>query len=72
MFDHPVMGYIEQERKTAPRYVRLQMERFERIALGDDPVYCIDTEKVQKIDGILKKLKMPSGVAVGKPFYDIL
>lgn len=72
MFDHPVMDYIEQEKKTAPRYVRLQMNAFKLITLGDDPIYCIDTEKVQKIDGILKKLKMPSGVAVGKPFYDIL
>lgn len=69
---HPVLDYIEQEKGKAPRYVRLQMDRFMRIVEDHDPTYCIDWNKVNKIDHILQSLRMPSGVAVGKPFYDIL
>lgn len=72
MYEHPVLDYIAQERDSAPKYVRAQMDEFYRIAMDEDPEYCVYWELVDKIDDILRVVRMPAGVAVGQPFYDCL
>lgn len=46
----------------APKYVIKQCKIFKNIADGKDKKYCIDEEKIEQIDDILKLLIMPKRI----------
>lgn len=56
--------------KTTPKYVKLQMRDFMRIADGKDEKYAISRKKLTQIEGILKLLIMPKGLKAGKTLYE--
>lgn len=53
----------------APRYVILQCAQFKMIADGRSKKYCIDEQRVQLIDDLLKLMVMPKGLKAGKLIY---
>lgn len=57
-------------KKTTPKYVKLQMKDFMRICEGKDKKYCISEKKVKQIELILKLLIMPKGLKAGKTLYE--
>lgn len=57
-------------KKTTPKYVKLQMREFMRIAEGKDKKYIISEKKVHQIESILKLLIMPKGLKAGSTIYD--
>ena len=57
-------------KKTTPKYVKLQMREFMRIAEGKDKKYIISEKKVKQIENILKLLIMPKGLKAGSTIYD--
>lgn len=57
-------------KKTTPKYVKLQMRDFMRIAEGKDSKYIISEKKVKQIENILKLLIMPKGLKAGSTIYD--
>lgn len=58
------------KRKTTPKYVRLQMKEFIKIADGRDRKYIISDKKLKQLENILKILNMPKGLKAGQPLYD--
>ena len=56
-------------KKTSPRYVKLQMREFMRICEGKDSKYIISENKVRQVESILKLLVMPKGLKAGEPLY---
>ena len=56
--------------KTTPRYVKLQMRDFMRLAEGKDKKYIISEKKLTQLEGILKVLIMPKGLKAGKTLYE--
>ena len=60
-----------RNKKTTPKYVRLQMEEFIRICDGQDEKYTISKFKVNQLENILKLLIMPKGLKAGKTLYEI-
>ena len=64
---------LNGERKLiSPKYVKKQCQIFVDIADGKDSKYCINEKRVNKIDKILKILKMAKGLSVGSRIYDAL
>lgn len=57
-------------KKTTPKYVKLQMREFMRIAEGKDKKYIISEKKVHQIESILKLLIMPKGLKAGSTLYE--
>lgn len=57
-------------KKTTPKYVKLQMREFMRIAEGKDKKYKVSTAKIQQIENILKLLIMPKGLKAGQTIYN--
>lgn len=57
-------------RKTTPKYVKLQMREFMRIAEGKDPKYVLSDAKVKQLENILRLLIMPKGLKAGTSLYD--
>ena len=57
-------------RKTTPKYVKLQMKEFIRIADGKDKKYIISEKKLGQLENILKILNMPKGLKAGQPLYN--
>lgn len=57
-------------KKTTPRYVKLQMREFMKIAEGKDKKYIISDQKVKQVENILKLLIMPKGLKAGTPLYE--
>lgn len=57
-------------RKTTPKYVKLQMRVFMRIAEGKDKKYMISEQKVKQLENILKILIMPKGLKAGQSLYE--
>lgn len=57
------------KKKTTPKYVRLQMKAWMRIAEGKDKKYFVSEKKVQQIENILKLLIMPKGLKAGQSMY---
>lgn len=73
--NHPAYIYavdVVKGIKPAPKYVKLQCCNFLDIADDKNEDYCIDREKVNLIDNILKLLIMPSGLSKGKTIYESL
>lgn len=60
-----VNGKIE-----APKYVIKQCEKWLAIANDEDDKYCIDEDKINTINKVLKLMIMPKGVAAGQTIYD--
>lgn len=57
-------------KKTTPKYVRLQMEDFIRICDDQNEKYTISKFKVNQLENILKLLIMPKGLKAGKTLYE--
>lgn len=57
-------------KKTTPKYVRLQMKDWMRICEGKDKKYIVSEKKLSQVENILKILIMPKGLKAGKPLYD--
>lgn len=57
------------DKETCPRYVKLQMQDWMRIAEGKDEKYFVSEKKVQQIENILKILIMPKGLKAGQSMY---
>ena len=57
-------------KKTTPKYVKLQMKEFMKICEGKDKKYIINEKKVKQIELILKLLIMPKGLKAGKSLYE--
>lgn len=55
---------------TTPKYVKLQMADFLRIAEGKDEKYVISSKRLQQLENILKVLIMPKGLKAGKSLYE--
>lgn len=56
--------------KKTPRYVKIQMRLFMRIAEGKDKKYKVSVAKIQQIEAILKLLIMPRGLKAGQSIFD--
>lgn len=56
--------------KTTPKYVKLQMRQFMRLAEGKDKEFTVSVKKIEQIEGILKLLVMPKGLKAGQSLYD--
>lgn len=56
-------------KKTTPKYVKLQMREFMRIAEGKDKKYKVSGAKIKQIEDILKLLIMPRGLKAGQTLY---
>lgn len=56
-------------KKTTPKYVRLQMREFMRLAEGKDKKYKVSGGKIDQIEGLLKLLVMPKGLKTGQSLY---
>lgn len=57
-------------KKTTPKYVKLQMKQFLKVANGKDKKYMLCKSKVIQIEKILKILIMPKGLKAGMTIYD--
>ena len=56
--------------KTTPKYVKLQMREFIKIADGKSSKYIINLNKLKQVEGVLKLLIMPKGLKAGQTLYD--
>lgn len=56
----------------SPKYVKKQCEEILPVLLDEDNQYCINTEILNKIEKLLRLIKMPTGSATGKPVIDSL
>ena len=56
--------------KTTPKYVKLQIKDFIKIAEGKDKKYIISQKKVKQLESILKLLIMPKGLKAGQSLYE--
>lgn len=63
---------VVKNHTPAPKYVIKQCKSFINIAEGKDKKYCIDTDKVDLIETLLKLMIMPKGLRAGAPIYDCL
>ncbi|WP_304068704.1 terminase TerL endonuclease subunit [Megamonas hypermegale] len=57
-------------RKTTPKYVKLQMRDFMRIAEGKNKKYVVSEQKIRQMENILKILIMPKGLKAGQSLYE--
>ena len=57
-------------KKTTPKYVKLQMRDFIRVAEGKDKKYIVSEKKLNQLNAILKLLVMPKGLRAGESVYD--
>lgn len=57
-------------KKTTPKYVKLQMKEWLKIADGKNKKYIVSEAKVKQVENILKLLNMPKGLKAGESLYD--
>ena len=57
-------------KKTTPKYVKLQMKEFIRVFEGKDKKYVVSQKKLAQLENILKILNMPKGLKAGQSLYD--
>ena len=57
-------------KKTTPKYVKLQMQEFLDIAEGKNDKYVISEKKIKQVNNILKLLIMPKGLKAGQTLYE--
>lgn len=73
--EHPSYAYAAAVLKgkiKASRYVILQCSAFKAMADGRNKKYCIDEEKVQLIDDLLKLMVMPKGLKARRPVNECM
>ena len=58
------------DKETTPKYIKLQMRDFMRIAEGKDDKYIISGKKLKQLENILKLLIMPKGLKAGQTLYE--
>jgi len=58
------------DKKTTPKYVKLQMKEFMLVHEGKDEKYMISKKKLRQLENILKLLIMPKGLKAGKSLYE--
>lgn len=56
-------------KKTTPKYVKLQMKDFIRLCDGKDKKYRVSGSKIEQIESLLKLLVMPKGLRAGESLY---
>lgn len=57
-------------KKTSPKYVRLQIREFMKIEEGKDKKYKLSLGKYKQIENLLKLLIMPKGLKAGQTLYE--
>lgn len=57
-------------KKTTPKYVKLQMHEFIDIAEGKNNKYVLSEKKIKQVNNILKLLIMPKGLKAGQTLYE--
>ncbi len=57
-------------KKTTPKYVKLQMKDWLKIAEGKHKKYIVSEAKVKQVENILKLLNMPKGLKAGESLYE--
>lgn len=57
-------------KKTTPKYVKLQMKEWLKIAEGKHKKYIVSEPKVKQVENILKLLNMPKGLKAGESLYN--
>lgn len=57
-------------KKTTPKYVKLQMKEWLKIAEGKHKKYIVSESKVKQVENILKLLNMPKGLKAGESLYN--
>ncbi|MBO7736113.1 MAG: hypothetical protein J6S67_26315 [Methanobrevibacter sp.] len=57
------------KKKTTPKYVKIQMKDWMRIAEGKSKKYEVSEFKLHQIENILKLLNMPKGLKAGESLY---
>lgn len=73
--EHPAKKYAQnviEGRTRAPKYVKIQCEKFLEIAQDKSEKYTINKKLLNKIYKILKVLKMAKGPRTGKSIYSSL
>lgn len=58
------------KKKTTPKYVKIQMKDWMRIAEGKSKKYEVSEFKLRQIENILKLLNMPKGLKAGETLYN--
>lgn len=58
------------KKKTTPKYVKLQMKEWLKIADGKHKKYIVSEAKVKQVENILKLLNMPKGLKAGESLYN--
>lgn len=58
------------KKKTTPKYVKIQMKDWMRIAEGKSKKYEVSEFKLHQIENILKLLNMPKGLKAGESLYN--
>ena len=58
------------KKKTTPKYVKIQMKDWMRIAEGKSKKYEVSEFKLRQIENILKLLNMPKGLKAGESLYN--
>lgn len=58
------------KKKTTPKYVKIQMKEWMRIAEGKSKKYEVSEFKLRQIENILKLLNMPKGLKAGESLYN--
>ena len=57
-------------KKTTPKYVKLQMKEWLKIAEEKHKKYIVSEAKVKQVENILKLLNMPKGLKAGESLYN--
>jgi phage terminase large subunit-like protein len=58
------------DKKTTPKYVKLQMKEFIDICEDKNEKYILSQKKLKQIESILKLLIMPKGIKAGETLYE--
>ena len=58
------------KKKTTPKYVRLQMQDWMKVAEGKSDKYIVSEKKVKQVENSLKILNMPKGLKAGQTLYE--
>lgn len=58
------------KKKTTPKYVRLQMQDWMKVAEGKSDKYIVSEKKVKQVENSLKILIMPKGLKAGQTLYE--
>ena len=73
--EHPSYTYLIQAskgEKPVPKYVKKQCKDLKKIFDGKSEKYVIDIDRLEKINKLLKILKMPKGLRVNQTIYESL